>query len=323
MKIRKLNSMEKILLLIIFVYIVVIVIKNPQFLTISNMSDLMKTSSSTFILASGVLVVLISGGIDVSFASIAIVSAYSSVLLIKKFNMNSLIFILLISIFIGLFLGLLNALFISKLRLSTFIVTLSTSNIFYGFMTVFIGTKSITISEKPQTLVTFGNIKILGIPIFFIIAVLILFLTFFILNRTKLGKEIYAIGNDEESAFRIGINVFKVKLFVYGYMGVLSGLMGVIYFSEIDLINPISLVGSELMIIAAVIIGGIRLTGGEGTLLGAILGVTIIQLFKSTLVLLGLSSAMNDLFIGTILLFSISIIAYKQKKDNERKLIFM
>jgi simple sugar transport system permease protein len=152
--------------------------------------------------------------------------------------------------------------------------------------------------------------------------VVILAVTWFILYRTILGRSIFAIGNSEESALRAGINILKTKLFVYTYMGLLSGIMGIVYFSEIDLINPVSLVGSELMVIAAVVIGGIRLTGGEGTILGAILGVGIIQIFKSTLVFLGLSTSWNDLFIGIILIASVSIISYQERKNNRKQLIF-
>lgn len=323
LKFRKLNSMEVTLLIIIIMYIFIVSIKNPQFLAFENLYDLMRITSSTFILSAGVLVVLISGGIDVSFTAIAVVSGYSSILLAMKLGIDNIFFIITLSGFIGMLLGNINSFLISKLKLSTFIVTLATSNVFYGFMTVFIGTKSITVSEKPKALVLFSSAKIFGIPLFFVIAIMILFITYVILNKTRLGKKIYAIGNDEVAAFRIGINITRVKSFIYSYIGVLSGICGVVYFSEIDLINPISLVGSELMVIAAVIIGGVRLTGGEGTVLGAILGVIIIQLFKSTLILLGLSSSMNDLFIGTILLVSIGVMAYKQRKDNRKKLIFM
>ncbi|MGJ0846885.1 ABC transporter permease [Tissierella praeacuta] len=328
---RKLKQMEKYLISILAVYIIIVSIVSKNFLSMNTLFDLLRTSSGTLILASGVLVVLISGGIDVSFTAIAVVSGYSSIRLMISLGIDNIYFALLLSALIGCFLGLINALIIHFFRLSTFIVTLGTSSVFYGFMTTFIGTSSISVADKPQSLFKFGKAKLFtitngsasyGIPLFFVIALAILIITWFILYKTMLGRSIFAIGNSEESALRAGINILKTKIFVYTYMGLLSGIMGIVYFSEIDLINPVSLVGTELMVIAAVVIGGIRLTGGEGTILGAVLGVAIIQIFKSTLVFLGLSTSLNDLFIGIILIASVSIISYQERKNNRQQLIF-
>ncbi len=319
---RKIKPMEKYLMLILVVYIGIVSMTSKNFLTMNTLIDLLKSSSGTLILAAGVLVVLISGGIDVSFTAVAVVAAYCSIRISMMLGIDNLFFIMLVSIILGGIMGAINAIIIQTLKISTFITTLGTSSIFYGFMTTFVGTESISVADKPSALLAFGSARVFNIPTFFILAVLILILTWFILYKTMLGRTIFAIGNSEESASRVGINVFKTKLFVYTYMGVLSGIMGVVYFSEIDLINPISLVGTELMIIAAVVIGGIRLTGGDGTILGAILGVSIIQIFKSTLVFLGLSTSWNDLFIGLILIISVSIISYGERKSNKEKLIF-
>jgi simple sugar transport system permease protein len=322
MKFRKLRQMEKYLMCILILYIVIVSTASKNFLTVNTLFDLLKTSSGTLILASGVLMVLISGGIDVSFTAIAVVSGYSSILLMMNLGVDNILFALLVAALIGCFLGVINALIIHFFKLSTFIVTLGTSNVFYGFMTTFIGTSSISVADKPSSLFKFGSARLMGLPLFFIIAIVVLSITWFILYKTTLGRNIFAIGNSEESAMRVGINILKTKLFIYSYMGLLSGIMGIVYFSEIDLINPISLVGTELMVIAAVVIGGIRLTGGEGTILGAILGVSIIQIFRSTLVFLGLSTSWNDLFIGIILIASVSIISYQERKANKKHLIF-
>ncbi len=322
-RVRKLRPMEKYLICILFIYVLIVSMISNNFLSINTLVDLLKTSSGTLILAAGVLVVLISGGIDVSFTAIAVVAGYESIRLMMRLGIDNILFALFVSAIIGCFLGIINALLIHFFKLSTFIVTLGTSNVFYGFMTTFIGTSSITVADKPQSLIDFGKARIFfGIPLFFLLAVTILVITWFILYRTTLGRSIFAMGNSEESAIRVGIDIFKTKLFVYSYMGLLSGIMGIVYFSEIDLINPISLVGTELMVIAGVVIGGIRLTGGDGTILGAILGVSIIQIFRSTLVFLGLSTSWNDLFVGIILLVSVSIISYQERKSSRERLIF-
>lgn len=328
---RKLRQMEKYLLGILISYTILVAFVNKDFLSLNTLFDLLKTSSGTMILALGVLVVLISGGIDVSFTAIAVVSGYSSIKLMMYLGIDNIMFVMCISVIIGIILGAINALIIHIFKLQTLIVTLGTSSIFYGFMTTFIGTKSITVADKPQSLLNFGRAnlftitygaKTYGLSVFTVVVLAVIIATWFILYRTMLGRSIFALGNSEESAIRAGVNIFKTKLFIYCYMGMLSGIMGIIYFSEIDLINPVSLVGTELMVIAAVVIGGIRLSGGEGTIFGAILGVAIIQMFKSTLVFLGLSTSWNDLFVGAILIVSISIISYQARTFNRKHLMF-
>lgn len=319
---RKLRPMEKYLIGILLIYTVIVSMVSSNFLTTNTLVDLLKSSSGTLILAAGVLMVLISGGIDVSFTAIAVVAGYSAIKIAMSLGIDNIFLIMVISALLGCFMGMINAVIIHLLQISTFIVTLGTSSVFYGFMTTFIGTSSISVADKPSSLILFSTTKFFGLPVFFLLAMVILSITWFILYKTMLGRSIFAIGNSEESAMRVGINIFKTKLFVYTYMGLLSGIMGIVYFSEIDLINPISLVGTELMVIAAVVIGGIRLTGGDGTILGAVLGVSIIQMFKSTLVFLGLSTSWNDFFIGIILLASVSIISYGERKNNRDKLIF-
>jgi simple sugar transport system permease protein len=328
---RSLRPMERILFAIIVIYSAIVAFVNPAFLSFNTLNDLLRLSSGTMILSAGVLMVLISGGTDVSFTAIAVVSGYTSIKIIMALGVDNVLAAMFFAVILGLFMGFINSLIIHYFELPTFIVTLGTSSVFYGFMTTFIGTKSITVGEKPKSLLAFGNARLtlftfekgaLRIPVFFIIACAVYLLTWFILYRTTLGRKIFAIGNSLEAAKRVGINIRNVRFFIYSYMGILSAVMGVVYFSEVDLINPVSLVGTELMIIAAVVIGGVRLTGGEGTIFGTILGVLLIQLFRSTLVFLGLPSSMNDLFTGAVMIVSVAIISYRERLERAKKLQF-
>ena len=183
----------------------------------------------------------------------------------------------------------------------------------------------------PESMVRFGSSDLLvlsretgrfGLTVFLPIVVAVLVLTWFVLYRTMLGRTIFALGSSEESASRLGIDVLRTKLFVYAYVGGLAGLMGIVYFSEIKYVNPTALIGDELMILAAVVIGGAKLTGGEGTILGAVLGVVIVQLFQTTLVFLGLDSSWNDLFFGLVLLVSLGVMYHRQRTSDQRNLVF-
>jgi simple sugar transport system permease protein len=318
--------------MIIFLYSVAVAAINPAFLTLENLFDILRASSGKMILALGVLVVLLSGGIDVSFTAIAIFGGYASAKFLLAYNLDSLWIAFLVSMTIGMLLGSINALIIHFFELPTLIATLGTSSVFFGIMTTLVGTKSINAGQMPSSLTNFGSARLLeittesgkvyGLSAFIIPVSLIIVLTWFILYRTMLGRGIFALGNSQEAAKRSGFNLLMLRFFIYSYVGFLAGIMGVIFVAEVRWVNPVSLVGSELAVIAAVVIGGAKLTGGEGTIFGTILGVTIIQLLNSTLVFLGLSSSWNDFFVGIILLISVAVTSYQTRLKSRRNLTF-
>ena len=328
---RRATPMEKYLSAILVAYVAIVTIKNPLFFSPETLFDMVRSGAGTMLLAIGVLVVLISGGIDVSFTAVAIVSGYLSVLVVLRLGIDSVLLALLLSAVIGVLLGAVNAVLIHFLRLPTLIVTLATMSVYHGLMAVIVGTKSYPAAEMPASLVQFGTGDLVvvdsgtgryGLTVFLPIVVAALVLTWFVLYRTMLGRAVFAIGSDEESASRLGINILLTKLFVYAYMGALAGVMGIVYFANLKYVNPTSLIGEELMIIAAVVIGGAKLTGGEGTVLGTVLGVAVVQLFDTTLVFLGLSSSWNDLFFGAVLLLSLSVMYRRQRLADRRNLVF-
>ncbi|MFV0253193.1 MAG: ABC transporter permease [Beutenbergiaceae bacterium] len=328
---RRATTMEKYLFSIIAVYAVVVSIRNPLFLSFETAFDMIRGGSGTMLLALGLVVVLISGGIDVSFTAVAIVSAYLTVLTMDAMGVDNLWFALAMSTAIGLSLGCLNALLIQALRLPTLIVTLGTASVYHGGMAVLVGTTDFTMNEMPRSLVAFGSSNLFtltsesgqyGLTVFLPVVIGAVVLTWFILNRTMLGRSIYAIGSSQESASRLGIGILRTKLFVYGYIGALAGVMGVMYFAEIKYVNPTSLVGTELIILAAVVVGGAKLTGGEGTVLGTVLGVVVFVLFQTTLVFLGLDSSWNDFFFGGVLLASLALMYGRQRVADRKNLVF-
>lgn len=331
---RRATTMEKYLTVIIVAYIAVVSLKNPLFFTPETLFDMIRSGSGTMLLALGVLMVLVSGGIDVSFPVVAVVSSYLAVMTLDKTGINSVWLALAVSIAIGTLLGAVNGLLIHFLRLPTMIVTLGTASVFHGLMAVVFGTNDYTTGEMPTSLLDFGNASLFAVTdaetgqsfsltVFLPITLAAIAGVWFVLYRTMLGRSIFAIGSNEESASRLGINIFRTKLFVYVTVGALAGLMGVILFSELKNVNATAtLIGDELMIIAAVVIGGAKLTGGEGTILGAFLGVVTIQLFQQTLVLLGLSTLWSDVFFGAVLLSSLAVMYRRQRIADRRNLVF-
>ncbi len=329
---KKGMSTEKFLLIIIIAYCVVVSIVNPEFLQPATIFDMIKSAAGTYVVAMGLLLVMISGGIDVSFTAIAIFGGYTATKLMMDTGINNIAFAMVIACAVGLGLGLLNAVFIHVTKMEPFIITLGTSSLYHGILTTFIGTKNIGSVEIPSAITDFGGFKIFsytdqygstnGLSGFFIIIVAVVIFTWFILTKTMLGKSILALGCSQESARRAGFNIWKTHLFVYGFMGVLGGLMGMIYIGGVNAVNPVTLVGTELNIIGAVIIGGASVAGGKGTIFGTILGVTLMYLMNSTLIFLGFSSSWNNLFLGIILLISIAVTSYQERLRNRKMFIF-
>lgn len=328
---KKIDPFQRMLLIIIVVYSVFVTIKNPGFFQIQTVFDIIKTSSTTMIVAMGLLVVMISGGIDVSFMAIALFGSYTSLYIMIQTGINNLAFAFAVSMAIGVVLGLVNAVLISWLKLPPFIITLGTQNLFHGIMTTFISDKSFGSGVLPECLHRFGQGTLFkvatangstGLTVSLIPVLIAGLATYFILRKTMIGRGIVAIGNDEESARRAGFNPFKIRLFVYAYSGALAGMMGIVYAAQVNALYPNKMVGDELMVVAAVVIGGTKITGGQGKIFGAVLGVLITYLLNSTLIMIGLSSSWNNLFVGAILVVAVAITSYQERVKNRKHLIF-
>ena len=328
---KKIDSFQRMLLLIIIIYSVFVGIKNPGFLQIQTVFDIAKTSSTTMIVAMGLLVVMISGGIDVSFMAIALFGSYTSLYIMIQTGISSLAFAFIVSMLIGVVLGLVNAVLINWLKLPPFIITLGTQNLFHGIMTTFISDKSFGSGVLPECMHSFGQGTIFkiatangstGLTVSIIPVLLAGLVTYFILRKTMIGRGIVAIGNDEESARRAVFNPFRIRLFVYAYSGALAGMMGIVYAAQVNALYPNKMVGDELTVVAAVVIGGTKITGGQGKIFGAVLGVLITYLLNSTLIMIGLSSSWNNLFVGAILVIAVALTSYQERVKNRKHLIF-
>lgn len=330
-----LSKTEFYVLLIIIVYSIVVACTNPAFATVQNTFDIARALSVTMILAFGVMLVLISGGIDVSFAIVAVFSAYASIMFIKATGFDNLFVAFIVSAAVGAVLGLINVTIIHFFRLPIFIATLGTQSMLIGLMAVTLGTEVINTPQMPNCFVDFGTAKLItvqlengqhyGLSVFIIPVIIIGVAIWFILNRTRIGRSIIAVGNSIEAAKRAGYDLFKTRLFIFVTVGILASVAGVIYVSEAAWVSPLTnnlVGGTELLTIAAVVIGGTKLTGGYGSVLGTILGVILIKLFSTTLIFLGLSTSWNNLFTGLVLLGCIVITSLNTRRMRKKLLLF-
>jgi simple sugar transport system permease protein len=275
------------------------------------------------------LVVIISGGIDVSFPIVGIFAGYTAVVIMQKFNLNenSLMIPIVLAILIGVALGGLNSIAIAGFGIPTLIATLGTAGIFRGIMLSFIG--SSFISDIPVGLDNFATADLLAIQpedgtlarlhILIIPIAIITLLVAFLLNRTMFGRSVYALGGGVEATRRLGISVKRTQAKIYMLVGALSGLAGILYVSLQRKANPYDLAGSELDIIAAVVLGGASIMGGYGTVFGTVLGVILISLIKNNLILLGVSGSWQRAAVGALLLIGITVQAINESRKAKNR----
>ncbi|RJE86909.1 ABC transporter permease [Paenibacillus sp. 1011MAR3C5] len=311
--------------IIILVLFAAIGSQNGAFFSSANMFDLIRSSIVPGIFVICTMMVIISGGIDVSFPAIATFSMFSAtkIILLLGFDVPVFAAFLLAGI-IGLGLGLINGLLIAFFKLPTLIVTLGTSSMFSGFLLTFVGSRQI--SNLPAPLEQFGKTQVIkfmtdagitvGLPMSVLITAAVIIVVAIMMKYTMIGRGIYALGGDPVSAERVGFNTKFLQCFVYGFVGFLAGIAGMIQTTMMRSSNPVDLLGTELLIIAAVVLGGVRITGGHGTVIGALLGLLLIVTIQNSLILVGIPSYWQRFVIGALILIGTGIAAYQIKRSS-------
>ena len=314
------RKFEFFLFLIIVALIVFFAFSTENFFTLENLLDLLISYSFLGIMAAGMLVVLISGGIDLSFTAIATVAQYIMAIIIINYSGN-LFSAFLVAGIIGIVLGSTNAFLIYYLKAPAMIITIATLNLFYG-VTIFI-TRGRWIYNFPDWFNQSHNVfsftaadgTYYGIPLPVILLVLVFILTYIILKYTILGRKIFAMGGNIEAARRAGFNILGLTIFVYSYIGFLSGIGSVGQVLILHSVQPNAIVGRELEVIAATVLGGASLAGGAGSVLGTAMGVALLAIVWNGLIIMGVSSYWHKLIIGLIIICSVGINAYNCKRN--------
>lgn len=314
------RKFEFFLFLIIVALIVFFAFSTENFFTLENLLDLLISYSFLGIMAAGMLVVLISGGIDLSFTAIATVAQYIMAIIIINYSGN-LFSAFLVAGIIGIVLGSTNAFLIYYLKAPAMIITIATLNLFYG-VTIFI-TRGRWIYNFPDWFNQSHNVfsftaadgTYYAIPLPVILLVLVFILTYIILKYTILGRKIFAMGGNIEAARRAGFNILGLTIFVYSYIGFLSGIGSVGQVLILHSVQPNAIVGRELEVIAATVLGGASLAGGAGSVLGTAMGVALLAIVWNGLIIMGVSSYWHKLIIGLIIICSVGINAYNRKRN--------
>ena len=319
-----------IFIVLIVLCIVIHAMSNGQLLVPDKIFTILRALVVDGIFALCSLVVMISGGFDLSFPAIAALAySLSTTICLNNgwCNDNPLIGFVL-AIIIGFILGMFNGWIISNFKLNTMLVTLGTQTFFTGLSMGVLKMKEIT-STLPGGFKALGKASLttytttigsrqvssdLSVTIIFLVIFCII--TSFVLNKTMFGRALYAIGGNEVSAERAGYNVKKVKFILYAVVGAVAGFAGMLRVCLTSQSVPKALIGKEMTIIPAVILGGASIFGGEGSVFGTMCAMGLITVVSNSMLLLNIGTEWQDLFNGIIILIGITVSAVQAKRRN-------
>ena len=305
--------------LVIVALTLVIQARSGQFFTANNMVDLAGAMVVPGLFAIAAHLVLVSGGIDVSFPALASLAVYVTTKLLVDNGWDGPVIVpFLIAAAFGAILGAFNGAFTSRLTVPTLIITLGTANVFNGIMQGAL--KSVQINTIPPSMRSFGSASLFvarndasglqsSMPVSFLILVAVVVVAFFLTRYTMFGRSLFAIGGDESSAERVGFKVRSTKFWLYVLVGVIAALAGMVRTCSMGQMHPTNLLGMEMMVIAAVVLGGTAITGGKGSLTGVMLGTLLIVIVQNSMILMGIPTFWQGFALGLLIIVGTGISA--------------
>ncbi len=301
-------SRELLLLAFMLLIALAVSIASPMFLTWGNLTNLLRSNAVNGIMAMGMMLVIVTGNIDISIGSGIVVSGGVAAVLAQALPKDvdplaGILLCFLVSAATGIAIGLLNGFFVSYLAIPSIIVTLSTMSILRGLICVI--TKGQWITGLPKWFITMSNLNVGGIYMNVFIWLGVVFLTWILIARTNFGMKILATGGNPSAAERVGIRTRRIGLFVFAFIGATVGLAGVVFVSQTGMLDPMVGSGYEMTLIAAVVIGGASLSGGQASALGTVLGMLLLSLIDNALVIAGLPVYFQKFVTGALILAAV------------------
>jgi rhamnose transport system permease protein len=277
----------------------------PQFLTVSNLSQVAVLASVTAIAAIGEALVIITRNVDLSVEAMIGLVAFVVASSLESHALSAPAAIL-VGLLLGLLLGMINGVVIAILRVPAIVATLGTLSIFRGIDYFIAGSHQVPLAGLPEGFTDPARSDILGIPIFVLIAIVAVAVGMVILRWSRFGRQLYAVGSNPEAAAILGIPSRRVVFTAFALCGLMSGAAGVMWVMEFGTINGTAATGAGLAIVAAVVVGGVNIFGGSGTLAGAALGALFLGFIANALILVGLSQFWLQAIYGAVILAAVA-----------------
>ncbi|WP_270166828.1 ABC transporter permease [Paenibacillus sp. SYP-B4298] len=284
------------------IIILILIIASPNFLTLTNILNVFRQVSINALIAFGMTFVILTGGIDLSVgATLALSGALTAGMMGAGFDPLTAV---IIGLGAGAVMGAVNGLLITKTNIAPFIATLATMTIYRGLALVYTDGRPIT-GFNSEFFTMIGGGYVFGVPVPVIIMLVLFAVLYFILRKTTFGRNVYAIGGNEEASRLSGIKTGRFKIYVYTLTGLLSALAGIILTSRLNSAQANAGTGYELDAIAAVVLGGTSLSGGRGWIVGTLVGALIIGVLNNGLNLMGVSSFYQQVVKGLVILLAV------------------
>lgn len=316
------SSREMSLVIVLVILCAFVQIRNQSFLTAGTMEEMFRNYAVTFILALGMMCVLLTGGIDISIGSTLAFSGMAAALLMRDYVISTPLSFL-ISVVIGAGLGLVIGLVISKGKVPPIVCTLGFMNIYRGLTYLIAHSQWVAAYQFTDSFKNFALTKYLGFGLVnnMIAVTIYIYIVFYIVMKwTTVGRRVYAVGSNAEAAAVSGINIDNVKIGVYTLMGLLCGLGGALWTSLYKSAQGDMATGIEMDVIAACVVGGVSLTGGRGSVVGVMLGSLTIAIIGKALPLIGVSQFWQNGIKGLIILVAVILNVLAQRTMDKNNL---
>jgi rhamnose transport system permease protein len=277
----------------------------PQFLSAGNLSQVAILAAIVAIAATGQALVVLTRNVDLSLdATIGLVAF--SVADVLRMHTLSLEIAIGYGIALGLALGVVNGTIVTLFRVPAIVATLGTMSVYRGFTFLLAGGRQVSVSDLPPQYIAMARLSVLGVPLYVVIAIAIVAMASVVLQQTRFGRQVYAVGSNPEAAAILGIRSRLVAFVVFALCGLLGGLAGVLWGARFGTINATAASGVVLQIVAAVVVGGVNIFGGSGTVYGAALGALFLGLIANALTLLHLSQFWLQAIYGAVILVAVA-----------------
>lgn len=324
LKKKALHANEFWVFLVVVALALIIQVRSGQFFTANNLVDLAGAMVVPGLFAVAAHLVLVSGGIDVSFPALASLAVYATTRVLVDNGFDGPV---IVPFLIAAGLGAFNGIFTSRLTVPTLIITLGTANVFNGFMQGAL--KSVQINTIPSSMQSFGQASLFvaqnrasglqsAMPVSFLLLVAVVAAAFFLTRYTMFGRGILAIGGDEAAAARAGFSVAGTKFWLYVIVGIIAAMAGMVRTCSMGQMHPTNLLGMEMMVIAAVVLGGTAITGGKGSLTGVMLGTLLIVIVQNSMILTGIPTIWQNFALGLLIIVGTGISAVQVARSRGR-----
>lgn len=298
------TSLSLVIALIITAIVFTIISPNHVFLTMKNFSNILVNSSITAIMAAGSMVAMLLGSMDISQYAVATLASVTAAMMMEKGTPFVLALLALLAI--SAVCGLINGLLFAKFKVPGVVTTMGTMQIFRGIAYIISGAKTVMIENEAYRVV--GRTYIFGvIPVSILLLVLVILITFYVLNYTSFGRKVYAVGGNKQASYLSGISADKIGFGAMMYSAICAGVGGFLLSSQTSAAIPSSGTGKEMSILSGIILGGISMSGGKGKVSGTVLGLLVIATIKNGLTLCNVDAFVQMIVEGSILIVAVLI----------------